>query len=831
MLEHALAIHEKVLGRTHPSYATNLNNLAGLLESQGDQTGARLLYERALAIYKETFGERHAEYTITLNNLAYLLGSQDEFAAARPLFERALAIRKDVYGEKHPFYATSLDNLAVLLDKQGDYRAARPLHEAALAIRREVLGEHHPDCATSLNNLANLFERQGDYVAASRYYEQALAINKDARGERHPATVASLANLSLLLWEQRDYARAERLMRQTLEFARANLDLAAAAQSERQQMAMARRLGGYLDFYLTLAPSAQISPAIVYSRVLATKGAVLTRQRRARDQRRLPADPRSEAAGRLADYQQTVSRLATMAFATPNPKQASAWQKTMDELYRHRDQLETELSRQDADFRADRTDAPIAPEQLAEGLPESASLVDLIRYDYRTHQPPGAPRKPDEAHYGAFLIRKGLPVERIEFGLAAPIEQALNDFRAAIQKSGDTDATGRELARLVWSPLESHLIGSKTVLLAPDGDLSFLPWSALPDPKASGHYLIERYALASVGSGKQLIAQLSQGAPAGPLALLAAGAVDYDLGDLGTPTPAPGGPNASAAPLVASHGSRAPANAAQYSPLPATGAEANAAADLFSRTYHGRADILVGSHATKEALSRSLPRHRYLHLATHGYFAPPSVKSAASSDPTGLTIGTAGRLDRADIEGFYPGLLSGLAWAGANKPPIDPLTGLADVGAGTMTAEEVGSLDLSDCELAVLSACETGLGRTAGGEGVLGLQRAFHQAGCRAVVASLWKVDDAATAALMTKFYHYLWGEKLDPIESLRKAQLDMLEGRLPVGGAGRGIGPPEAADPKAARAAKRVHPRFWAAWTISGPPTVVGPGAGRTGK
>ena len=197
------------------------------------------------------------------------------------------------------------------------------------------------------------------------------------------------------------------------------------------------------------------------------------------------------------------------------------------------------------------------------------------------------------------------------------------------------------------------------------------------------------------------------------------------------------------------------------------------------------------------------------------------MKSAASSDPTGLTIGTAGRLDRADIEGFYPGLLSGLAWAGANKPPIDPLTGLADVGAGTMTAEEVGSLDLSDCELAVLSACETG-------RAALPVARessdcsAFHQAGCRAVVASLWKVDDAATAALMTKFYHYLWGEKLDPIESLCKAQLDMLEGRLPVGGAGRGIGPPEAADPKAGGAAKRVHPRFWAAWTISGPPTVL---------
>ena len=174
--------------------------------------------------------------------------------------------------------------------------------------------------------------------------------------------------------------------------------------------------------------------------------------------------------------------------------------------------------------------------------------------------------------------------------------------------------------------------------------------------------------------------------------------------------------------------------------------------------------------------------------------------------------------------------MSGLAWAGANNPPTDPATGLVDVGAGTMTAEEVGSLDLSGCELAVLSACETGLGRTAGGEGVLGLQRAFHQAGCRSVVASLWKVDDAATAALMTRFYDHLWGEKLSPIESLRKAQLDMLEGRLPSAAQPAGSARPRRPTPRR-RGGKRVHPRFWAAWTISGAPSGVGPGADRTGK
>ena len=145
---------------------------------------------------------------------------------------------------------------------------------------------------------------------------------------------------------------------------------------------------------------------------------------------------------------------------------------------------------------------------------------------------------------------------------------------------------------------------------------------------------------------------------------------------------------------------------------------------------------------------------RYLHLATHGYFAPPEVRSALApeDDRTGLRSGRgwAAPRSRASIRGCSR------AWSGPGPPArrIDPATGALDVGAGLMTAEEVGGLDLKGCELAVLSACETGLGRTAGGEGVLGLQRAFHQAGCRTVVASLWRVDDAATSALMSRFYY-----------------------------------------------------------------------------
>ena len=83
----------------------------------------------------------------------------------------------------------------------------------------------------------------------------------------------------------------------------------------------------------------------------------------------------------------------------------------------------------------------------------------------------------------------------------------------------------------------------------------------------------------------------------------------------------------------------------------------------------------------------------------------------------------------------------------------------------------VAELDLHQTDLVVLSACETGLGKVAGGEGILGLQRAFQVAGARTVVASLWSVDDAATGQLMVRFYQGLKeGRRKD--EALRDAML-----------------------------------------------------------
>jgi len=76
-----------------------------------------------------------------------------------------------------------------------------------------------------------------------------------------------------------------------------------------------------------------------------------------------------------------------------------------------------------------------------------------------------------------------------------------------------------------------------------------------------------------------------------------------------------------------------------------------------------------------------------------------------------------------------------------------------------VTAEELSALDLSGCELAVLSACDTNVGLRRAGQGVASLQKALHMAGARSVITSLWKVPDQATGELMLDFYRHLWVE------------------------------------------------------------------------
>jgi CHAT domain-containing protein len=106
--------------------------------------------------------------------------------------------------------------------------------------------------------------------------------------------------------------------------------------------------------------------------------------------------------------------------------------------------------------------------------------------------------------------------------------------------------------------------------------------------------------------------------------------------------------------------------------------------------------------------------------------------------------------------------------------PERPAEGQAN---GLLQAWEIFEQMRIDADLVTLSACETGLGKELGGEGLVGLTRAFQYAGARTVLASLWSVGDESTATLMTRFYGQ-WKAGKTKDEALRAAQLEMIRAR-----------------------------------------------------
>jgi CHAT domain-containing protein len=224
-----------------------------------------------------------------------------------------------------------------------------------------------------------------------------------------------------------------------------------------------------------------------------------------------------------------------------------------------------------------------------------------------------------------------------------------------------------------------------------------------------------------------------------------------------------------------------------FEPLRQTRYEVEDLAEQFREARREEPVRLSGAAATKAALHAAAPKARYLHLATHGWFASESFKSQLDSLAEQSARESFQRAE-ATLTGFAPETLCGLALAGANRGK-DALGRVP----GILTAEELATFDLRNCELAVLSACETNVGIRRAGQGIQSLQTALHAAGARTAITSLWKVDDAATRRLFELFYTKLWREKLGKHEALWQAKMALrVEGH---------------------------PPRDWAAWVLSGDP------------
>lgn len=282
------------------------------------------------------------------------------------------------------------------------------------------------------------------------------------------------------------------------------------------------------------------------------------------------------------------------------------------------------------------------------------------------------------------------------FALSTPpaaLRRLVRQFRTALEGRDLEAATlAARLHDALLGPARTTLAGTTRWTIVPDGPLWELPFQALSP--APGRFLVEERALSLAPSLAVLLRSRGQSREAVPSAtgLLA-------LGD----------------PKIPAAGQRPAALArmdAALPPLP----EARLQVSELGRLYGPQSALFVGPSATEAAVRREASRHRVLHFATHG------LLNDASPMRSQLVL----------------------------APPSD---GAPD--DGLLEAREVLDLDLH-ADLAVLSACETGRGRVAGGEGLLGFPWAFLARGCPATVVSQWSVDSAATRALMLAFHRRL---------------------------------------------------------------------------
>ena len=200
-----------------------------------------------------------------------------------------------------------------------------------------------------------------------------------------------------------------------------------------------------------------------------------------------------------------------------------------------------------------------------------------------------------------------------------------------------------------------------------------------------------------------------------------------------------------------------------FETLPGTLTETQAIENLLD--HHNINNIIRTGASASEVSFRHLlesEKPNHIHIASHGFYF--SKKRSVVMKNNIFKI----QNDYSIINN--PLFRSGLLFAGANNKNKSSFA-----NDGVLTANEIAAFDLSEVDLVVLSACETGLGDVIGNEGVFGLQRAFKMAGADKLLMSLWKVPDRETSILMKEFYKYLF-DGYDAHAALKKAQNKMRE-------------------------------------------------------
>lgn len=755
----ALATRKKLLGENDPSYATSLNNLAILYSEMGQYEKAKTLMEQAAIIRKKVFGENHPEYATAINNLAFMLENLEQYETVEQLYLQAREIRKRTIGENHPDYAAVINNLAGMYTRQGQYKKAEPLMIQAADIWKKVFGMNHPDYATGVNNLAAFYRKsQLDYNKSEQLYLEAIRLRKAILGEKHPVYAYAQTDLALLYSQMGKPEKAVQLLQSGITIFLQSLTATFSILSENEK-------SNFLDYNIStldvnnslLYNYKNADPAIRKNSLdllLGFKSLALSDTRNM-----LEAIRNSKDTGikRMFDHWMVQKNLLAKQYALPVAERIT----DLKQLETQTENVEKELTRKSAAFRSQQSASLVSMQDVQKNMETDEAAIEFVRFKLYTN------KLTDSVIYAAYVFKKNdtspvfVPLcekdqlDKLFDSAGKTTTGIVNNFYRGIDLGNKASGLGINLYKLVWQPLEPYLKGIKKISYSPSGKLYSIAFHALPAD--SNAFLMDTYQLQQFTSTRQIAVRTKESEMHKPGNIALFGDADFSIDGLSLAKKRDVKTNAFPTASLRGFDNNV------WSPLPGTAEEIKQIRQLFEQNRTTTKYFVKASASEENLKALSNDASKELHIATHGFFLP-EIKDKKRNDLSGRGI----NYSRADD----PLLRSGLVLAGGNYAWVGnkPVEGVED---GIVTAYEISQLNLTNTELLVLSACETGLGDVKGSEGVFGLQRAFKMAGVKKMIVSLWQVPDKETAELMISFYSN-WFKGKTIRESFSLAQAEM---------------------------------------------------------
>ncbi len=801
LFRQAARTHEVIAETNTVAYGRYLSNIAAACTGQSRYAEAEPLLRQALAKLEAVAGPTHPFVTEPLSNLGVLCSNQGRLVEAETLLQRTLRIQESALGREHPLVARNLSNLAGVYTSMGRYPAAILLYRRAMDIVQKAFPGKEDALGELYVSAGCLYDALGNLPQSEQAWEKAVEIYGRIRGDDHPATLRARASLAHTHFIQDRCDKAETLLDRVFTSkgweglsARAKVacysgraalhckhnrldeaeeDLRAAmgfvdvvrGQSSGDEFerashfsSLAKAFDQMLELQSEVGHTGLAFETIERSRArslwdrMCTAGANplagLPRQQAAELRRR-----DEEARGQLIRVQKQFEILGRRVGLSAAER----------EQFRAKLQVELREARQQAratyrDVRnsspayrlAVRNFQPVDVERLQSWVDQEKSLV--LAY-YVSHGAvcvlvvPGgrSPRlvtlEVSEALAGQTAIQAG-PLTQDGLHQVLGIESTGSVLhRLRTRPQPHTVEKALPTMPPLWEMLvpeterEAILAGKyQRLVVLPDGPLAQLPFESLVvEPGDHPKYLLDVGPPIIYAPSATILLNLAEReikpTSTARAPVLTIGDVPYGEAD----------PGSEDTTLATRHPRSRYVTLGSLTPLPYTKWETNWVSKVFASSGTSVA-ALRGDMTTERTVRFNVTDRRIIHFACHGL-----------------------------IDQAYGNLFGALVLT-----PGPSETNPAD--DGFLTLAEIYELNLKDCELAILSACETNAGPHQRGEGVWALSRGFLVAGARRVVASNWLVDDESAASLISYFCSIIAkaeaaGEKPDYAEALWKAK------------------------------------------------------------